>query len=150
MTDILREIGTIARALDSISNVEFKDLKLSKGQYLYLVRIYEQPGIILEELANCLKVDKTTASRAIKKLVANGLIERRTQLDNKKNKPLFVTKKGAQIYPTLRAEHNYSEQTALRHLTAKQQLQLQQLLQQVRSNIEKDWEIVKKGQKRNY
>ena len=103
MTEILREIGTIARALDSISNVEFKDLELSKGQYLYLVRIYEQPGIILEELANCLKVDKTTASRAIKKLVANGLIERRTQLDNKKNKPLFVTKKGAQIYPTLRA-----------------------------------------------
>ena len=29
MTEILREIGTIARALDSISNVEFKDLKLS-------------------------------------------------------------------------------------------------------------------------
>ena len=145
MTEILHELGTIARALDSISNVEFKDLKLSKGQYLYLVRIYEQPGIILEELANCLKVDKTTASRAIKKLVANGLIERRTQLDNKKNKPLFVTKKGAQLYPMLRAE-----QTALKHLTAKQQVQLQQLLQQVRRNIEKDWEIVKKGQKRNY
>ena len=31
MTEILREIGTIARALDSISNVEFKDLELSKG-----------------------------------------------------------------------------------------------------------------------
>ncbi len=50
----------------------------------------------------------------------------------------------------LRAEHNYSEQTALKHLTTKQQVQLQQLLQQVRRNIEKDWEIVKKGQKRNY
>ena len=40
MTEILREIGMIARALDSISNIEFKELELAKGQYLYLVRIY--------------------------------------------------------------------------------------------------------------
>lgn len=30
MTDILREIGMIARALDSISNIEFKELDLTK------------------------------------------------------------------------------------------------------------------------
>ena len=28
----------IARALDSISNIEFKELSLTRGQYLYLVR----------------------------------------------------------------------------------------------------------------
>ena len=31
MTEILHELGTIARALDSISNVEFKDLKTLQG-----------------------------------------------------------------------------------------------------------------------
>ncbi|MDG9303526.1 MarR family transcriptional regulator, partial [Streptococcus pneumoniae] len=31
MNDILREIGMIARALDSISNIEFKDLDLTRG-----------------------------------------------------------------------------------------------------------------------
>ena len=36
MENILREIGTIARALDSISNIEFKEFELTKGQYLYL------------------------------------------------------------------------------------------------------------------
>ncbi|HWL27143.1 MAG TPA: MarR family transcriptional regulator, partial [Ureibacillus sp.] len=51
MQEILREIGMIARALDSISNIEFKELDLTKGQYLYLVRIYENPGIIQEKLA---------------------------------------------------------------------------------------------------
>ena len=35
---ILREIGIIARALDSIANIEFRDLDLARGQYLYLVR----------------------------------------------------------------------------------------------------------------
>lgn len=41
MKEILREIGVIARALDSISNIEFKEYDLTKGQYLYLVRICE-------------------------------------------------------------------------------------------------------------
>ena len=37
MKDILREIGMIARALDSISNIEFKEHDLTKGQYLYIL-----------------------------------------------------------------------------------------------------------------
>ena len=35
MREILREIGMIVRALDSISNIEFKEYELTKGQYLY-------------------------------------------------------------------------------------------------------------------
>lgn len=77
MKEIFREIGMIARALDSISNIEFKDYDLTKGQYLYLVRICENPGIIQEKLAEMIKVDRTTAARAVKKLEMNGFIEKR-------------------------------------------------------------------------
>ena len=52
MTDILREIGMIARALDSISNIEFKELSLTRGQYLYLVRVCENPGLSKKRLPN--------------------------------------------------------------------------------------------------
>lgn len=86
MNDILREIGMIARALDSISNIEFKDLDLTRGQYLYLVRIYENPGIIQEKLAEMIKVDRTTAARAIKKLEMQGFIQKLPDEQNKKNK----------------------------------------------------------------
>lgn len=75
MTDILREIGMIARALDSISNIEFKELDLTKGQYLYLVRICENPGVIQEKVAEMIKVDRTTAARAIKKWKYRGLLK---------------------------------------------------------------------------
>ncbi len=37
MKEIIREIGMIARVLDSISNIEFKEHELTKGQYLYLL-----------------------------------------------------------------------------------------------------------------
>ena len=94
MKEILREIGMIARALDSISNIEFKEYDLTKGQYLYLVRICENPGIIQEKLAEMIKVDRTTAARAIKKLEINGFIEKKEDKHNKKIKKLFPTEKG--------------------------------------------------------
>lgn len=84
MKEILREIGAIARALDSISNIEFKELDLTKGQYLYVIRICENPGIIQEKVAELLKVDRTTASRAIQKLETKGFIEKRIEQGNKK------------------------------------------------------------------
>ena len=86
MKEILREIGMIARALDSISNIEFKEYELTKGQYLYLVRICENPGIIQEKLSEMIKVDRTTAARAIKKLEINGFIERKKMNLTRKSK----------------------------------------------------------------
>ncbi|MCR1901380.1 MarR family winged helix-turn-helix transcriptional regulator [Ligilactobacillus apodemi] len=150
MTTVLREIGMIARALDSISNVEFKDLALSKGQYLYLVRIYENPGIIQEELANLIKVDKTTASRALKKLVVAGLITRENSAKNQKNKHLFVTNKGKELYSFIKRENDYSEKMALSGLTSTEQAQLEQLLTKVCQNVDQDWKFVKQGGKRKY
>ncbi len=85
MQGILREIGMIARCLDTISNVEFKEYSLSKGQYLYLVRICENPGIIQEKLAEMIKVDRTTAARAIQKLEQQGMIYKSDHPENKKN-----------------------------------------------------------------
>ncbi|GMA68981.1 hypothetical protein GCM10025879_02270 [Leuconostoc litchii] len=67
--EILRNVGTIARALDSISNIEFKDIALEKGQYLYISRIFENPGITQKQLSNLLCVDKTTTNRAISRLI---------------------------------------------------------------------------------
>lgn len=86
MADVLREIGMIARALDSISNSEFKEMDLNRGQYLYLVRICENPGIIQEQLAELIKVDRTTISRAIKRLEEKGFIDRLADDTNKKIK----------------------------------------------------------------
>lgn len=150
MKEILREIGMIARALDSISNIEFKQYDLTKGQYLYLVRIVENPGIIQEKLAEMIKVDRTTAARAIQKLETNGFIEKHDDLNNKKIKKLFPTEKGQNIYPFIRRENDYSNAIALSGFTDNEAEMILNLLQRVRKNVEKDWEYVKKGNKRSY
>ncbi|MFD2444996.1 MarR family winged helix-turn-helix transcriptional regulator [Bacillus sp. CGMCC 1.16607] len=150
MKEILREIGMIARALDSISNIEFKEYDLTKGQYLYLVRICENPGIIQEKLAEMIKVDRTTAARAIKKLEMNGFIEKKDDQLNKKIKKLFPTEKGKNVYPFIKRENDYSNIVALKGFSEEEIETIFNLLQKVRKNIEIDWEYVKKGNKRNY
>ena len=150
MAEILRDFGMIARALDSISNIEFKEVDLTRGQYLYLVRICENPGIIQEKLAEMIKVDRTTTARAIKKLESNGMIERLEDKENKKIKKLYPTKKGAEIYPFIIRENNYSNAVALNGLSDEEAKQLEYLLNKVCKNVSEDWNFVKKGNKRIY
>lgn len=140
----------IARALDSISNIEFKQVDLTKGQYLYLVRICENPGIIQEKLAEMIKVDRTTAARAIRKLELNGFIEKHDDPHNQKINRLYPTEKGKTVYPFIRRENDHSNRVALTGFTEEEADTILGLLQRVRRNVEKDWEFVKKGNKRNY
>ncbi|WPC43743.1 MarR family winged helix-turn-helix transcriptional regulator [Clostridium sp. JS66] len=150
MKEILREIGKIYRCLDSISNIEFKQFDLAKGQYAYLVRICENPGIIQERIAEMLKVDRTTASRAIQKLQQSGFISKEISPENKKVLLLFPTKKGQEVYEILLEEENYSNKIALQNISVKDQKTLLSLLENIRTCLEPDWTLVKKGGQRQY
>ncbi|KRL30862.1 MarR family transcriptional regulator [Lactobacillus kefiranofaciens subsp. kefiranofaciens DSM 5016 = JCM 6985] len=148
--DILRQIGTIARALDSIANIEFKEMQLNRGQYLYLVRIKENPGIISDHLAGMLSVDRTTTARSVKKLEQNGLIKKESDQQNKKIKHLFVTDKGQELAKKIEKENIYSNEQVLKGLDKKQRRELANLLKQVEDNASASWHFVKNGGKRKY
>jgi Transcriptional regulators len=150
MKEILREIGKIYRCLDSISNIEFKQFDLAKGQYAYLVRICENPGIIQERVAEMLKVDRATASRAIQKLEQSGFISKENDPENKKVLLLFPTKKGQEVYEILQEEENYTNKIALQNISVEDQKTLLSLLENMRTCLEPDWTLVKKGGQRQY
>ena len=141
MIDILREVGMIERALDSISNIEFKDINLSNLQFLYVVRIYEHPGIIAEQLANLIKVDRTTLARAVRRLEKQGYVYRESD---------YVTEKGKQIYPFIIRENSHSNEVALQGFTPEEAQQVHDYLKRIRQNIDADWKFVKRGGKRKY
>ena len=150
MTEILKPIGVIARALDSIANVEFKKFDLPKGQYLYLVRVGENPGIIQEHVAEMIKVDRTTAARSVQKLETKGLITRLPDEKNKKIKRLYLSDQGKKVFPIIERENVYSNQIALESLSEDQATELERLLKIVSQNIDKNWHYVKKGNQRHY
>lgn len=150
MTEILKPIGVIAHALDSIANVEFKKFDLTKGQYLYLVRVGENPGIIQEHVAEMIKVDRTTAARSVQKLETKGLITRLPDEKNKKIKRLYLSDQGKKVFPIIERENVYSNQIALESLSEDQATELERLLKIVSQNIDKNWHYVKKGNQRHY
>ncbi|WP_367375966.1 MarR family winged helix-turn-helix transcriptional regulator [Lentilactobacillus kefiri] len=150
MTEILKPIGVIARALDSIANVEFKKFDLTKGQYLYLVRVGENPGIIQEHVAEMIKVDRTTAAQSVQKLETKGLITRLPDEKNKKIKRLYLSDQGKKVFPIIERENVYSNQIALESLSEDQATELERLLKIVSQNIDKNWHYVKKGNQRHY
>ncbi|MBP2058052.1 DNA-binding MarR family transcriptional regulator [Lactobacillus colini] len=148
--DILRQIGTIARALDSIANIEFKKINLNRGQYLYLVRIMEYPGLFSDQLANLLNVDRTTAARSIQKLEKQGLVHKEADEKNKKIKRLFVTDKGLHLAEVIERENAYSNKNALAGLSEDEQKSLQEMLAKVERNTSRSWNFVKNGGRRGY
>lgn len=97
-----------------------------------------------------IKVDRTTASRAIKKLEINGFIEKKEDNQNKKIKKLFPTEKGVTLYPYIKRENDYSNMVAFSGFSESEVEHISTMLQRVRKNVEKDWELVKKGNKRDY
>lgn len=150
MIDVLREMGMASRALDAMANAEFKKLDLARGQFVYLVRIYEHPGIIARDLAKLILMDKTTIARAVAKLEKNGLIVRRSDPANHRIKRMYVTKKGAELYPFIIRENEHSNEVALQGFSPQEAQQAHDYLQRMRQNLEKDWDFVKTGGQRNY
>ena len=92
----------------------------------------------------------STVARSVKKLEERGLIRQRPMGENLKTKEWALTEKGQQLYPFILGEHLYSEKTALKGFSKKEVAQLEEYLVRVRENITLDWELVKKGKKRNY
>ncbi|ANZ57608.1 hypothetical protein BGL34_04420 [Fructilactobacillus lindneri] len=148
--DILKLITEIEHGLSSIANKEFKTIGLTKGKFQYVNRIAENPGITQAELTELLKVDKTTASRAMQKLLDEQLIVGKFTENNKRQKQFNLTKKGEQAANFIARENEYSTQQVLSGLSKTERAQLQKLLTKVAKNTDSEWGKVKKGFKRKY
>lgn len=79
MNDIalFRLIGSISRQATTDMNQYAATYQLDNNLFLYVIRIVENEGISQSELAQLVKIDKTTLSRALKKLeIENYLIRK--------------------------------------------------------------------------
>ncbi len=135
MNDVLTQINTITRSLEAIYNRQFKQFELNKGQYLYLQLICNNAGSILEQLAEQAHVDKSTAARAIAKLEQQGLIEKRFEHANLKNKLLYPSPKGIAINAQIEQVINEYVNLCLSGISIREQQMLNDLLIVIEHNL---------------
>ncbi|WP_434792976.1 hypothetical protein TPDSL_20890 [Terrisporobacter petrolearius] len=142
--DILREIGSLSRAIHSISDIKYKELKLQKGQFTFLTRICENPGINFVDLSNMLKVDKTTTTKAVQKLIEAGYVDKRQDETDKRGYKLFPTEKSLKVYNLIVEEENKNIEVCLEGFTKEEKIVINKLVKRMSKNIEEDWKNKKR------
>lgn len=141
--EILREVGMLSRCIQSISDIKFREINLQRGQFIFLTRICEQPGINLIELSNILKVDKATTTKAIQKLLKEKYVLRERDVADKRMWHLFPSSKAKEIYSYIIQEENQNIEICLKGFTLEERHTVYQLLKKMRENIEQDWKDLK-------
>lgn len=85
-------ISIIYREHAKFLNEKVKDEDLSFGLFPLLIKIYNNEGIIQEQLAQCFHLNESTITRNLKKLEDKGFIKR---IPDKRTKKIEITDKGA-------------------------------------------------------
>lgn len=147
---ILREMGKIYRTLNSFTDFLVKPMQLEKGQYQFLVRIDEHPGINQQSLSDLLLVDKTTTAKAVNKLVEKGYITKKRNEKDKRNFQLFLTESGESVCSFLRKEEQFAIYASLNHISNQDAEQLLEQLVDINKNIHHLYQGIKENNKEDY
>lgn len=136
-------MGTLARCVQSISDIKFRELNLQRGQFIFLTRICEYPGINFIELSNMLKVDKATTTKAVQKLMAEEYVVRNRDLEDKRMWHLFPSARAEEVYDYIIQEENRRISSCLADFSDEEKKMAEQLIKRMCENIEQDWKITK-------
>ncbi|WP_203624304.1 MULTISPECIES: MarR family winged helix-turn-helix transcriptional regulator [unclassified Lacticaseibacillus] len=132
MFDVIREIGAITRLIQTKSNAEFRGLGLGNNAFIYVIRACEQPGMFMGELADSVQIDRTTAFRTIKKMVAGGWFELRADATDQRLRRVYPTKKAKAVYPRLHAFEQAQSDYLLSGLTPNERTRLTALVKKLK------------------
>lgn len=94
---IVRWTSVMYRYAQIYLNRELKPYNIGAGQHSILMVLYENNGIAQEDITNTLHLDKGTTAKTIKKLVEEGYIIRKKNIDDRRAYKIFLTKKARNI-----------------------------------------------------
>lgn len=95
--DVWLEVGRANLKCHRVLNSLLAEVELSLAQHEVLATIERHDGLTQKELSERLLVVKSNISALIKKLETRGLVRRRTDRDDSRNKRLSLTGKGAKL-----------------------------------------------------
>jgi len=141
--EVFREVGMLARCIQSISDIKYREIKLQRGQFIFLTRICESPGINLIELSHILKVDKATTTKAVQKLMKEDYVVRERDNVDKRMWHLFPSPKAKEIYPYIIQEENQNIEICFHGFSFAEKQNVVQLLKRMSENIDQAWKELK-------
>ncbi len=104
---------------------------ISGGQSLFLLTLYFNNGESQEKISSCLKIDKTTTARAVKRLEDGGFVTRSVDISDKRAYKVFLTQKALGVVPHIHEALKRWEDLIKSEVTDDEYILLEKLLNKI-------------------
>lgn len=118
---------------------ELKDTEIGRGPFHFLMCIYENEGICQEDLSNELRLDKTTTTRTLQKLLKGGYISKEKNVEDKRMYRVYTTLKGKELIHNRKTIFSSLDKIMLEGLTNEEKEILEKLLTRIAQNLIKEF-----------
>lgn len=144
MNDHFPELGRWISILDRLMKMYYDrglaDFEIGWGQQFYVEYLYDHPGASAQEMAQCIRVDKATLTKVIKKLLALDYIKVTADEKDKRVKRLYITEKALPAARRIKEIHNSFYQTVCTGLSPETVRLTEETLAQMVENVnQKIW-----------
>ncbi|MCD8180750.1 MAG: MarR family transcriptional regulator [Firmicutes bacterium] len=95
-------IAILSRQLNLYFNHRLSGIEISATELLYLAQLYKRDGILQEQLADKLSIDRAATTRTVRLMEQKGLVHREIDDLDKRAKKVFLTEKAYAIESKLR------------------------------------------------
>jgi len=125
----------VTRLMKRLFDKRMSTLDLTRSQWWVLNFLYFNEGINQSDFAVLLDIEKAPLSRLLYRMEKKGWIERRSDINDKRIKNLFLSKKIKPLIVDMRDMANLTRQQALSGLSEKEQIMFRENLKKIKQTL---------------
>lgn len=144
MNDQFSNLGRLISIFDRLMKMYYdrglSDFEIGWGQQFYVEYLYDHPGASAQEMVECIRVDKATLTKTIKKLTKIGYIRIVGDEKDRRIRHLYLTGKAIPAAKRIKKIHADFYNTLSAEISPQDLIRTEQTLQLMVDNInEKIW-----------
>lgn len=121
---ILRYISLLQRNTRRYFDLMLEQDQIGSGQQFFLLRIFENDGISMQDLARLGSFDKGTVTRAVQKLVIEGYVRTEADPQDKRVRHIYLTERARPLIDHVYQIRDYWTEALTRGLREKEKQRL--------------------------
>lgn len=130
-----RCISILDRLMKMYYDHGLADYEIGWGQQFYVEYLYDHPGATAQEMVECIRVDKGTLTKVIKKLKEIGYLEIVRSEYDKRSKLLYLTDKAVPAAQRIKEIHSSFYDALCVDISQSDIQQAEQTMEQMMENI---------------
>ena len=121
---ILRYISLLQRNTRRYFDLMLEQDQIGSGQQFFLLRIFENDGISMQDLARLGSFDKGTVTRAVQKLVIEGYVRTEADPQDKRVRHIYLTERARPLIDHVNQIRDYWTEALTRGLREEEKQRL--------------------------